>query len=106
MTNAHTSYPVAGHVISPSLAPSNFVEILERADSLLALMGSETLDVVADLADSLTGSANDAGATEIAEAANVVRRIASGHKPVALAGAMRDLTAAIARARHDYLLES
>ena len=94
------------HVVAPSLAPLDFAEILQDADALLKLMGSEPLDVVADLANSLTGYANEVGALEIAQAADSVRRIASGHKPVALAGAMRDLTDAITRARHEYHLGS
>ena len=86
-------------VEAPSLAPTGFTEMLRDADALLALMGSEPLEVVAQLANSLTDSANDAGAVEIAVAADAVRHIASAHKPVALAGPMRDLTAAITRAR-------
>ena len=91
---------------APAIGRIDFAEMMQASDVLLALMGSEPLDVVADLATSLTGSANDAGALEIAEAANTVRRIASAHKPVALAGAMHDLTAAIARARSGSRLES
>jgi hypothetical protein len=94
------------HVEAPSLAPTGFNEMLRDADALLELMGSEPLDVVAQLANSLTRSANDAGAVEIAAAASAVRRIASAHKPVALAGPMRDLTAAITRARHECHFES
>ncbi len=89
------------HVEAPSLAPTGFTEMLRDADALLALMGSEPLDVVAQLANSLTDSAHDAGAVEIAVAADAVRHIASAHKPVALAGPMRDLTAAITRARRE-----
>lgn len=96
------AYPGA----APALGPIDFAEMLRDADALLALMGSEPLKVVADLANSLTGSANDAGAVEIAEAATAVRRIASGQKPVVLAGPMRELTAAIARARHECHRES
>ena len=82
-----------------------FIEILRDADALLALMASEELCVVADIAGSLNVSATDAGAAEIAEAASTVKRIASAHHPVALTGAMRDLTDAIARAQHEYHVE-
>lgn len=91
---------------SPSLAPSEFVEMLRDADTLLTLMGSEPLRVVADLANELTARANDAGAREIANAARKVGRIASGHRDVALAGAMRDLTSAITRAQREYHLDA
>jgi hypothetical protein len=93
-------------VAAPALAPLDFGEMLRDSDTLLALMGSEALDVVANLASSLTGSASNAGAVEIADAANTVRCNAAGRKPVALARAMRDLSAAIARARHECHIES
>jgi hypothetical protein len=105
MAHAYAPRRTAGHVVAPPLAPSGFLEILQDADALLALMGSEPLGVVADLADALTVSANGAGAQEIAQAASAVSRIASGPQPVALAGAMRDLTAAIIRAQHAYHIE-
>jgi len=59
--------------------------------------GKESLVVVADLANALTASAHFAGARDIEEAARNVQRVASGHGPVMLAGAMRALTDAIAR---------
>jgi hypothetical protein len=92
-------------ILAPSLAPHDFVAILQEADALLALMSSEPLEVVADLANTLSVSANGAEAWEIAEAANAVRRMASGHQAAMLTGAMRNLTEAIARAQHDYRLE-
>jgi hypothetical protein len=91
---------------SPSLAPGGFVEMLQEADTLLALMGSEPLCVVADLANELTARANDAGAPEIANAASKVSRLASGHREVVLAGAIRDLTSAITQAQRDYHLDA
>jgi len=92
-------------VVAPCLAPNDFAEILQDADELLALMGSTPLEVVADLANTLSVSANGAEAWEIAEAANAVRRIASGHQAATLTVAMRNLTEAIARAQHDYRIE-
>ena len=83
--------------IAPPLVPIGINDILRDADALLALMGKESLDVVADLANTLTASAHAAGAIDIEEAARNVRRVASGHGPVMLAGAMRALTDAIAR---------
>jgi hypothetical protein len=64
---------------------------------LLELMGKEPLGVVAELANTLTVSAHQAGARDIEEAASNVRRLALSHGPVALTGAMRALTDAIAR---------
>jgi hypothetical protein len=90
---------------SPSLAPASFVEMLRDADQLLALMGSEPLDVVADLASHLTECANDAGAREVAHAASVVGRIASAHDGVALTSAMNNLTSAITDAQRAYHLD-
>jgi len=72
-------------------------DILRDADALLALMGKEPLGVVAELANTLTVSAHDAGAWEIEQAASNVSRLASSRGPVVLAGAMRALTDAIAR---------
>ena len=83
--------------ITPSLAPAELRGILQNADALLALMGREPLDVVAELADELIRSAHNAGAAEIEAAAIDMRRLASGHGPVALTGAMYTLTEAIAR---------
>jgi hypothetical protein len=83
--------------IAPPLAPIAIHDILRDADALLALMGKEPLGVVAELANTLTVSAHDAGAWEIEQAASNVRRLASSRGPVVLAGAMRALTDAIAR---------
>lgn len=92
-------------VVAPSLAPNDFVGILQDADALLALMGRQTLDVVANLAHALTVSANSAKAWEIAEAASAVRRNALGRHAAMLTGAMRALSDAIARAQHECHLE-
>ena len=92
------------HITSPPLAPMGLAEFLRDADALLTLMGSESLDVVAQLAHSLNHSASDAGATELAEAARALRRIASGRQPVTLVGAMHNLSAALARAQREYHL--
>lgn len=105
MAHAHSSAGIA-QVSAPPLAPRNLVEILREADALLALIGNRPLDTVAELADTLTRSANEAGADEVAQAASTVSHIASGRQAVVLAGAIRDLTAAIARARHAYHVES
>jgi hypothetical protein len=83
--------------VAPPLAPLAIHDILCDADVLLALMGKETLGVVAELANTLTLSAHDVGAWDIEEAASNVRRLASSRGPVVLAGAMRALTEAIAR---------
>jgi hypothetical protein len=83
--------------VAPPLAPIGVTDILRDADALLELMGKEPLDVVAELANTLTVSAHEAGARDIEEAASNVRRLASGRGPVALTGAMRALTDAIAR---------
>jgi hypothetical protein len=82
--------------IAPALAPVGLNDILQDADALLAQMGREPLHVVAELADALRRSAQEAGATEIEAAASEVRRVASGQGPVALAGVMRALSEAIA----------
>lgn len=90
---------------SPSLAPNEFIEMLRDADTLLALMGSEPLPVVAELAGQVTVRASRAGASEIANAACAVNRIASGRQGGAgLAGAMWDLTRAMTRAQGKYHL--
>ena len=96
MSDAVRKLSVDQHV-SPPLAPICINDILRDADALLALMGKETLGVVADIANTLTVSARLAGAKEIEEAASNVQHLASGHGPVALTGAMRALTDAIAR---------
>jgi len=91
-------------IAAPSIAPINFIDVLKHADELLALMASAPLQVVTELAGSLTKFATDAGAAEIAEAASSVQRIASKPGPVALTAAMRDLTFAISRARQQHHL--
>jgi hypothetical protein len=83
--------------VAPPLAPIGINDILRDADVLIELMGKEPLGVVAELASTLTVSAHQAGARDIEDAASNVRRLASGHSPVALTGAMRELTDAIAR---------
>jgi hypothetical protein len=96
MSDSGSKFTGAGHV-APPLAPIGINDILRDADMLLELMGKETLGVVAELANTLTVSAHEAGAQEIEEAARNVRCLASGHGAVALTGAMRALTDAIAR---------
>jgi len=88
----HSNQPLA-----PPLAPVSINDILRDADALVALMGKESLDVVAELANTLTISAHAAGARDIEEAARDVQRAASADGPVVLAAAMRALTEAIAR---------
>jgi hypothetical protein len=83
--------------IAPSLASADLNRILQSADALLALMGREPLNVVAELADELSRSAHSVGAAEIEAAAIEIRRLACARGSVALAGAMHALTAAIAR---------
>jgi hypothetical protein len=85
--------------VVPPLVPSHLVEMLQDADELLALMARESLDVVAELANALSVSAQGTGAWEIAETAGAVQRVASGHRPASLAGPMRALTTAVERAR-------
>jgi hypothetical protein len=84
-------------MIAPSLASEGLGGILQNADALLALMGREPLDVVTELAEELIRSAHNSGAAEIEAAAIDIRRLAGARGPVALAGAMHALTAAIAR---------
>jgi hypothetical protein len=83
--------------VAPRLAPIGITDILRDADVLLELMGKEPLGVVAELANTLTISAHQAGVRDIEEAASNVQRLASGHGPVALTSAMRALTDAIVR---------
>ena len=83
--------------VAPPLVPIGIDDILRDADVLLELMGKEPLGVVAELANTLTVSAHEAGARDIEEAASHVRSLALSHGPVALTGAMRALTDAIAR---------
>jgi hypothetical protein len=84
-------------VAAPPLSPVGIHDILRDADALLTLMGRESLDVVAELANTLTVSAHDAGALEIEEAASNLRRLASCHGTIALAGAIRALSDSIAK---------
>lgn len=91
------------HVASPSLAPMDLVQVLQDADSLLTLIANRPLPMVAEVAQNLMDSASEAGAQELAQAARAVNRIASGHhQAVALAGAIRDLSAALTRAQREY----
>jgi hypothetical protein len=87
----------ASRPLAPPLAPVGINEILQDADALIALMGKESLDVVAELADTLAVSAHDAGAWDIEEASRTIGRLAASHGPVVLTPAMRALTDAIAR---------
>jgi hypothetical protein len=96
MSDSGSKFTDVEHV-APPLAPIGINDILRDADVLIELMGKEPLGVVAELANTLTVSAHQAGARDIEEAASNVRRLASGHGPVALTGAMRELTDAIAR---------
>jgi hypothetical protein len=48
--------------VVPPLVPSHLVEMLQDADELLALMARESLDVVAELANALSVSAQGTGA--------------------------------------------
>jgi len=89
--------PIGAQSAALSVAPRDLAGVLEDADALVDLMGRENLRVVAELADMLTASARRVGAREIEVAASAVWRIASGGRAVVLAGAMRDLTNAIAR---------
>jgi spore maturation protein SpmA len=91
--------------VAPTLVPGHFVGMLQDVDELLALMARESLDVVAELANALSLSAQGTGAWEIAETAGVVQRVASGHRPASPAGPMRALTTAVERARRQYQLE-
>ena len=96
MSNSGTKSTGVEH-IAPPLAPIGIHDILRDANVLLELMGKEPLGVVAELANTLTVSAHQAGLREVEEAASNVRRLALSHGPVALTGAMRALTDAIAR---------
>jgi hypothetical protein len=96
MSDSESKFTAIGHV-APPLAPTGINDILRDADALLELMAKEPLDVVAELAHTLTVSAHEAGARDIEDAASNVRRLASGRGPVTLTGAMRVLTDAIAR---------
>jgi hypothetical protein len=96
MSDSGSKFTGVQHV-APPLAPIGITDILRDADALLELMGKEPLGVVADIANTLMVSAHEAGASEIEEAASNVRRLASGRGAVALTGAMRALTDAIAR---------
>jgi hypothetical protein len=91
------SKSIGGEHVAPPLVPLGINDILRDADVLLELMAKEPLGVVAELANTLTVSAHQAGARDIEEAASNVRRVALSHGPVALTGAMRALTDAIAR---------
>ena len=96
MSDSGSKFTGVQHV-APPLAPIGIADILRHADALLELMGKESLGVVADLANTLTVSAHEAGAWDIEEAASNVHHLASGHGAVMLTGAMLALTDAIAR---------
>jgi hypothetical protein len=85
-------------------APRYVAELLDEADGLIALMARESLPSVARHARTLHRLATDAGAREIASAAHDLESIPMG-KDVSLVPAMRHLTEAIAKARHDYHLD-
>lgn len=93
---------------APPLAPtcSGFIEMLRDADTLLGLMGREPLGVVGNLATQLSACASEAGAYEIADAANAIGRIASAREGAALAGAMQRLAGAMAHAQRSYHLDA
>ncbi len=86
-------------VAAPPLSPVDIHDILRDTDALLTLMGRESLDVVAELANTLTVSAHDAGAREIEEAASNLQRLASCHGAIALASAIRALSDTIAKTK-------
>ena len=95
------------HTDSPSLqSPGGFFEMLRDADTLLELMSCEPLGVVGRLAAQLTECANDAGAYEVANAADTVRRIASMREGASLAGAMQRLASAISHAQRTYHVDA
>ena len=68
MSDSGSKFTGEQHV-APPLAPLSITDILRDADVLLELMGKEPLGVVAELANTLTISAHEAGALEIEEAA-------------------------------------
>jgi hypothetical protein len=82
-------------------APHNVTALLDEADGLVALMARESLPSVAKHAGSLRRLATEAGALEIASAAHDLELITGG-KDVSLVPAMRHLTEAVTKARHDY----
>src|ERR1700688_3442452 len=96
MSESGSKFSGAQHV-APPLAPLGVNDILRDADVLLELMGKEPLGVVAELANTLTVSAHEAGARDIEEAASNVRRLASSRGPVALTGDMPAPTDPISR---------
>jgi hypothetical protein len=85
--------------VAPPLVPKDFAEMLLQAEETFAIMGGASLDVIGSLADSVSASARRAGAYEIADAADSIRRIACGGSLVTLTGAMHDLAEAVSRER-------
>lgn len=62
---------------APPLAVSDLEEVLAEANSMLAVMATRSLPVVAELAVALSVRAQGAGALKIAEAADAIRNAAS-----------------------------
>lgn len=84
--------------------PHYIAALLDEADGLMALMARESLPSVAKHARVLHRLATEAGALEIASAAHDLESIPMG-KDASLVPAMRHLTEAITKARHDYHLD-
>ena len=77
-------------------------ELLEEADDLLAIMLSESLPLVEEHARALCHSAMNVRAFEIASAARELEHVSAGRNgPVSLTPAMRRLTEAITKMRHE-----
>jgi HPt (histidine-containing phosphotransfer) domain-containing protein len=70
-----------------------------QAGILLGRMANEPPKAVAALAHTLTGSARGIGAWKVAAAAEAVERAANSQAPVALAGVMERLVAAVSEAQ-------
>jgi hypothetical protein len=84
--------------------PHDIAALLDEADGLMALMARESLPSVAKHARFLHRLATEAGALEIASAAHDLESIPMGND-VSLVPAMRHLTEAITKVRHDYHLD-
>jgi hypothetical protein len=85
-------------------APHCVAALLDEADGLMALMARESLPSVAKHAGTLHRLATEAGALEIASAARDLESVPRG-ADVSLVPAMRHLTEAITKTRHDYHLD-
>jgi HPt (histidine-containing phosphotransfer) domain-containing protein len=70
-----------------------------QAGMLLERMTSEAPRVVAALAHTLVGSARGVGAWKVAEAAEMVERLADSRGPTTLTAAMNRLSSAVAEAQ-------